>query len=126
MGASLTGRRTARLKDKRKHPRYRPGIEIGVFDKTTLERVGRLVDISQEGIMLAGGNPMKINTVYELRIKLPVAIYGKNEIAFNAICLWCTKTDDNTGFQAGFQLKEPSRELKELIEFWMKNPSIVE
>jgi hypothetical protein len=111
------------MKERRKTPRNRPSIDIGIYDKATGERVGRLVDISIEGIMLAGGRSMKTNTVYEFRITLPVSIYGKNEIVFNAVCLWCNEVELSSTYQAGFQLQEPSRELKELIDFWMKDPS---
>jgi len=110
------------MEERRRKTRRRPGINVGVYDKVTGERVGRLMDISIEGIMLAGGRSMKINTVYEFRITLPVSIYGKREIAFNAVCLWCDEVELTSTYRAGFQLQESSPELRELIDLWMQDP----
>ena len=109
------------IEDRRKTERIRLNIEIVVYDTATQSRVGRLVDISAEGIMLAGGKPMKINTVYEFRIMLPVSIYGKSEIVFDAHCLWCKKINNSSKYQAGFQLRNATKELKEMIAFWIQN-----
>ena len=109
------------IDDRRKTERIRLNTEIVVYDTTTQIRVGRLVDISTEGIMVAGGNPMKVNNIYEFRILLPVSIYGKSEIVFDAHCLWCQKINNSSKYQAGFQLRGATRELKEMIAFWMKN-----
>ncbi len=112
------------MQERRKTQRIRLCVEIGVFDIKSGERVGRLVDISTEGIMLAGGQPMTINTVYEFRIYLPVSIYGKNEIKFNAICLWSGKDGKTSEHQGGFQIQNPTKELKEMITLWMQTPSM--
>ena len=112
------------MTERRKTQRIRLGVEIGVFDIATGERIGRLVDISTEGIMLAGGRPMKVNTVYEFRIYLPISIYGKDEISFNAVCLWSGRVDNSSKYQGGFQIQNPTRELKEMISFWMQTASM--
>ncbi len=110
------------MDERRKTQRLRVGIDIGIYDLATGERVGKLVNISTEGIMLAGGQLMRVNHVYEFRIVLPVSIYGRNEIVFNAICLWCNKSQESPGFQAGFQMRDATPDLKELITFWIQNP----
>jgi len=112
------------MEDRRKTARIRLTNDIGVFDTQTKTRIGKLVDISTEGIMLASGNPMEINTVYEFRVPMPISIYGKNEIICNAVCLWCNKTNSPSGYQAGFQLVGKDPALKEMIAIWMKSPSI--
>lgn len=110
--------------ERRKTARIRLTPDIGVYDTQTKKRVGNLVDISTEGIMLAGGSAMRINTVYEFRVTMPISIYGKNEIIFNAVCLWCNRTTNPSTYQAGFQLVGNDPALKEMIAIWMKNPSI--
>jgi len=114
------------MEERRKTERIRLRVEISVYDIKTQEQVGRLVDISTEGIMLAGGQPMKINTVYEFRIGLPVSIYGKSELAFNAVCLWCGKVPGSSTYQAGFQIRGASREVRDLIKGWVENPGNLE
>ena len=61
--------------------------------------------------------------LYEFRIGLPVSIYGKSELCFEAVCLWCNKVSGSSKYQAGFQIRGASREVKDLIKFWVENPS---
>jgi hypothetical protein len=112
------------MEERRKTARIRLTFEVIVYDIKTGERVGHLADISTEGIMLVGGRAMKINNVYEFRITLPVSIYGKTEISFNAVCLWSGKVEKSTKYQAGFQIQNPTKELKEMLKYWMQNPSL--
>jgi len=107
---------------KRHFPRARARIEIAVYNKKTSEQVGRLVDISTEGIMLAGGLRMDVDTIYEFRIKLPVSIYGKHTISFDALCIWSNRDNASSDFRAGFQIIDPTPDLKELLDLMMHSP----
>lgn len=107
------------MQERRRAPRVSPPIDIGIYDRKTKKRVGRLVDMSAEGIMLAGGNVLIINEIYEFRIFLPVSIYGSNELSFDAVCLWCSREPGAGEYCAGFQLCEAPPEVKDLIHLWM-------
>ena len=109
------------MPDRRRHPRVPAPFEINVFDKNTGEHIGRLVNLSLEGIMLVGGKPTTINCVYECRMTLPVSIYGKNEIAFDAVCLWSSKIKDSERYQGGFSIKNAPIELRELMKLVLNN-----
>lgn len=104
------------MKDRRKHPRVPAPFEINIYDKNTHVHIGRLVNLSPEGIMLVGGKPMGVNCVYECRMTLPVSIYGKNEITFEAVCLWTDKVKDSDRYQGGFSVKNAPIELRELMK----------
>jgi len=109
------------MPDRRKHPRVPAPFEINVFDKNTGEYIGRLINLSREGIMLIGGKPMEINCIYECRMTLPVSIYGKNEITFDAVCLWSDKIKDSARYQGGFSIKNAPIELRELMKLVLNN-----
>ncbi len=66
--------------------------------------------------MLIGGKPMAVNTTYECRMTLPVSIYGKNEITFDAVCLWSNKIRDTGQYQGGFSINNAPIELRELMK----------
>ncbi len=114
------------MHERRKHPRVSIPFQIGVYDKHTGERIGRLVNLSPEGIMLVGGRSMQVNTAYECRMKLPVSIYGKNEITFEAVCLWTDKVKNTGLHQGGFSIKDAPLELRELIKLAIRRHSSVQ
>jgi hypothetical protein len=103
------------MDERRKHRRTRVPYEINVYDKHTGKHIGRLVNLSTEGIMLVGGAPMAVNETYECRMTLPVSIYGRREISFDALCLWCAKVENSQRFHGGFQIQKSREELRELL-----------
>ncbi len=106
------------MNEKRRQKRVRAPYDINVYDKRTGRHIGRLVNLSTEGIMLVGGAPMAVNELYECRMTMPVSIYGRSEISFDALCLWCAKVDNSERFQGGFQIKKTRQELRELLHLF--------
>ncbi len=106
------------MNEKRKQQRSKAPYEINVYDKRTGRHIGRLVNLSAEGIMLVGGAPMAVNELYECRMTMPVSVYGRNEISFDALCLWCARIDNSQRFQGGFQIKKSREELRELLRLF--------
>jgi hypothetical protein len=106
------------MENRRKLRRSRVPYEINVYDKKTGYRIGRLVNLSDEGIMLVGGAPMSVNDIYECRMTLPIAVYGRREISFDALCLWCAKIDNSSRFHGGFQIQKSREEIRELLRIF--------
>ncbi len=83
---------------KRKHLIY----YLRVFDINTDQVIGHLVDITTEGFMIMSEEPLKIDTIYQLRIDLPEEILGSRQITFEAKSIRCEKDVNpdfcNTGF----------------------------
>ncbi len=78
-------------------------LYLRVFDRNTVQVIGRLVDITREGILLAGEDRVKTGTIFQLRMILPEGLFGKEQLDFDAKSLWC-KPDVNpdlsvTGFK---------------------------
>ena len=114
------------MQERRKEQRSRAVVNIGVYDLQTKEQVGQLVDMSTEGIMLVGGQKMKLNTVYQFKIVFPIAIYKDREISFTAVCLWSEKDTGDSGYQAGFQLHNVEPDLKKLLKCLIQGPAFEE
>jgi hypothetical protein len=89
---------------------------LKVFDRNTNEFIGRLGDISPEGIMLISEQPLETDVTYELRVDLPEAISDAGDLKINAKSLW-TKPDVLPGFfDTGFQFVNVTKKRGKLIE----------
>ena len=101
------------MHNKRRLKRIHLIYYLRVFDNETKRQIGHLVDITTEGIMLISEEPVPIDRHYSLNMQLPGNITGREEINFQARCLWCRK-DFNPDFHvAGYKIEKiSSQEVK--------------
>ncbi|MFH1134503.1 MAG: PilZ domain-containing protein [Pseudomonadota bacterium] len=91
--------------DKRKLERKNLVYYLKVVDRSTGALVGKLADVSTEGIMLIHPSPLPVGTFYALRIDIPAHLEVKGPIDFDAECRW-SKPDVNPDFfAAGLQFR---------------------
>ncbi|MBI9046018.1 MAG: PilZ domain-containing protein [Anaerolineaceae bacterium] len=89
---------------------------LRVFDLHSGKLMGHLVDITTEGVMLISEYPSEVGLELKMRMVLPFEILDKNELVFDATCVWCKK-DINPDFYAmGFQILEIPQEDLHIIE----------
>ena len=99
-------------KMKRRHLIY----YLRVFDRQTKEMLGHMVDVTPEGIMLISEKPIEVNKDFQLRMDLPMEIWGMEHLDFEARSLW-GKRDVNPDFlNTGFELKDTDWKMVEAIE----------
>jgi len=87
-----------------------------VYDETTHDQTGRLVDITTQGMRLKCDKPVEANTNFQFRMVLPVGIEGKRSITFDAKSMWCKKTVNSDLYDSGFRLTNISPGNIEIIE----------
>ncbi len=104
------------MREKRRLKRKQLIYYLNVFDRNSGERVGQLVNITTEGLMLTSEAPVKTNTVFQLRLVLPEEIKGREQITFDARSMWCTKSVNPEFYDIGFQLVNISQEAAQIIE----------
>jgi hypothetical protein len=78
---------------------------LKIFDRTTDELLGHLVDITEEGLMIVSENCVDSGKVIKLRMSLPREIEGKEEIEFEALSMWCRKDVNPSLFGVGFKFE---------------------
>ncbi|MEW5725651.1 MAG: PilZ domain-containing protein [Thermodesulfobacteriota bacterium] len=83
---------------------------LKVNDRLSGQTVGRLVDITTEGVMLISSYPIETNRVYQMVMTLPQEMEGAREIAFDAKSHWCRKDVNPDFYVAGFQFVTVSPE----------------
>jgi len=93
---------------------------LRVYDRTTGQLLGRLGDLTTDGVMLISEEPIEIRKTFHLRIDLPEQIEGRREITFEAISRWASKDINPNFHDTGFQFSVISRDdldaVIELIE----------
>ena len=94
--------------DKRQLKRVHIIYYLRIFDRNTGINVGHLVDITTQGIMMISEEKVPIGADFSFKMQLPDTITGREEIHFDARCLWC-KQDFNPDFYvSGYQIKQIS------------------
>jgi len=107
-------------RDRRGMERYQLVFNPELIDVRTGQRIGYLIDISTEGLMLASEEPQKVEGRYRLRIPLPVEYDGYESMEVEATAAW-TKPAMNpyfhrTGFRELQLVSGPHEALDRLIE----------
>lgn len=104
------------MAERRKSDRKSTLHIIRVLNRDTGKQIGRLVNITTDGMMLISKKPIDIGKIIPVRLVLPRMIHDKEELEFNAEVRWC-RSDTNPNYQAvGFKLLNITREGTEIIE----------
>lgn len=98
-----------RMKERRRAGRRHLIHYLGVLDGSTGELIGRVVNISGDGVMLVRGDPIKTDVVFELQLVLPVQIGGSGEIPFQARSICCASNPSTGLYDTGFELLDVTK-----------------
>ena len=91
--------------ERRKVRRRNSFYYLEVFEEETKNFVGRLIDITTDGMMLESEEPIEVKKGYRLSMELPNSFVWKPKIIFDAKSVWCRKEGDFETYKAGFQLQ---------------------
>jgi len=109
------------MTDTRESERKFPICYLKVFDRESNKMVGRVVDISTEGMRLVGDSPLEFNREYRLRMPMPEAVRPEKQVAFDADVRW-TGPDLNPDFSdTGLKLSNVSEEDHRVINHLLRS-----
>ncbi|MCU7906265.1 MAG: PilZ domain-containing protein [Candidatus Thiodiazotropha sp. (ex Epidulcina cf. delphinae)] len=92
------------MQEKRHSPRKIADEVLVVSDQITGGQIGRVVNISAEGLMLLSEEPVITGSVYQLDMLLPDSNEGFQRISFGAEAVWCTETSQPDSYWSGFRI----------------------
>ncbi len=92
-----------RFAEKRAAKRRNSIYYLEVFDLERGGLLGRLVDITTDGMMLISEQPLAPHRTYQCRMVLPTEILGRSNILFDATCMWNRRALNEEYFEAGFR-----------------------
>ncbi len=108
--------------EKRKSPRKIADDVLEVADQITGTQIGRVVNISAEGLMLLSQEPIVTGSVYQLVMQLPGSDDDVKKVVFGAEAIWTTETSQPDSFWTGFRIIDIENEdvlsIDELILEW--------
>ncbi len=110
--------------EKRKSHRKIADEVLEICDQITGMPVGRVVNISAEGLMLLSQEPIMTGSVYQLDLQMPPseAETDPRHIIFGAEAVWTSEASQPESFWTGFRIIDISSEdvlaIDDLILEW--------
>ena len=108
--------------EKRQSTRKIADEVLEVSDQITGTQIGRVVNISAEGLMLLSQEPVVTGSVYQLKMQIPGPDGEIKRVCFGAEAIWTTETNQPDSFWTGFRIIDISNEdvlsIDDLIMDW--------
>ena len=92
-----------------------------VFNRQDNKFFGLLMDITADGMRLAGPDRIESKKVFQLRMNLSEKIVGRTHVEFDAKSAWCSKDFEAASYNTGYQLMNvPPGDVKVIEELIRK------
>ncbi|MDZ7747840.1 MAG: PilZ domain-containing protein [Halofilum sp. (in: g-proteobacteria)] len=91
------------MKERRAMRRRHLMFHLRVFDATSGQPLGNLVDITPGGLMITGEQGLAPGERRRLRMHLPIEIFDKAELAFAATVAWSSDEVSPGLYDTGFR-----------------------
>ena len=115
-----TGERFAMSERRTNERKYFPEqLKLGVIDRAGVERIGYMVNISMDGLMVISHRLIEMNKIWQFEMELPFEENGESWVHYEAESLWCEPTLDDSQFFAGFQIIDASEQTINKIQYLM-------
>jgi c-di-GMP-binding flagellar brake protein YcgR len=109
--------------ERRTRPRKSLFYSLKVYNAETLEQIGRLVDFTQEGLLLHSAKPMELQQLLKLRIPFPSETGKSQPLDLEARCVWSKKDQTAGVFAAGWRFINPTPDERKIIQYVIDNHS---
>ena len=93
------------MTDRRRLTRYEVAEYYAVVERGSSRPVGRLANLSIEGVMLVTEQEIKKRSVLKLTLNLSDPVLGHDSIDFDAECCWCRKGKGVDWFESGYKFR---------------------
>jgi len=102
---------------QRRNQRKELFYSFEVLDENS-QSIGHISDLTLAGMKVFGQNPVEQYKIQQLKLKLPERISEKQEIKFEAECMWCSKAADgyNIGFRTDYKNSDNIKIIKIIME----------
>ncbi|MEN8179401.1 MAG: PilZ domain-containing protein [Pseudomonadota bacterium] len=98
------------MTEQRKSPRKVANEVLEVLDQITGAQLGKVVNISAEGLMLLSNEQINVGSVYQLDLKLTRLIKKHSRISFGAEAVWSTEAAQPKSYWTGFRMIDISED----------------
>jgi hypothetical protein len=91
---------------ERKYARRQASDYYLVIDRISGMMIGRIVNMSPNGMMIVGNAAVPIGQTFQLKLKLPSVVLGADHLFIEAECRWASHNRRHDWWEAGFVFKE--------------------
>jgi len=91
------------MEDYRHRPRKNTPHLVKVINQDTGKTVGRVVDITADGMMLVTKEKFVKSKIYNFRIILPVMVHYRSDVCLEAKSVWITQDSNSDYSKCGFK-----------------------
>jgi len=113
------------MEDYRHRPRKNTPHPVKVIDEATEKTVGRVVDITADGMMLVTQDKIVVGKTYNFRIILPVMVHYRTDISLEAKAVWKDPDTNPAYCKCGFKFVNLAGEEGFLLEDVMHKFNLV-
>jgi len=113
------------MSDYRHRPRQNTPHVVKVYDTDNGSYLGRIVDITADGMMVVTRELLTVGRMFQLRIILPVIVHDKTDVVVPGRVVWCTPDANPSFCKAGFQFTNLDGETGFLLEDVMHKLNLV-
>lgn len=113
------------MEDYRHRPRKNTPHNVKVLDEESGRVLGRVVDITADGMMLVTQEEFIPGRRFQLRINLPVMVQHRTDISVEAKVVWCNPDKNPSYFRMGMQFMNLPGEDGFLLEDVMHRLNLV-
>jgi hypothetical protein len=110
------------MEEHRKSTRKIANEVLEVTDQITSMQIGRVVNISSDGLMILSEEPMLAGSVLKMNMTLP---FGDSKVSFQAEVVWSSEATQPDSYWSGLHITEISPEnvleIDKLILEWNTN-----
>jgi len=109
------------MANSRKHNRRKTSDYFITQDRSTGDVIGRVLDMSTDGLRLMTMEPVATSRRIKAIIKLQKPVDGRGEIEFDAECRWCLENERAGWYEAGFRFLDLSPGTAAIISRLLKD-----
>ncbi|MCP4572999.1 MAG: PilZ domain-containing protein [bacterium] len=109
----------------RQRPRKNTPHLVKAVDHATGQVIGRVVDITADGMMLVSSTGFNLGDIFELRINLPVMVHYRSDVDVRAEVMWSGPDTNPQYYKAGFKFVSLANDDGYLLEEVMHKLNLV-
>lgn len=92
------------MNERRQHSRYQATTLLEVFEQHSGRYLGRVADISSDGLMLCCPTHQPADTLVECQLVCSTPLNGVNEVRFIGDCLWSRDGEPGQQCWSGYHI----------------------
>ena len=113
------------MREHRRRPRKNTPHHVRVLEDESGKSLGRVVDITADGMMIICQGNISVGRVFNLRVVLPVMIQDRTHLVIQSEVVYCNQDQNPSFFKTGFRFLNLAGEDGFLLEDIMHKLNLV-